>query len=141
MKLTVALAALALTAASVESASLGTNAERFARGLPPLPPRRRYDPTAVSPAKRASPSGSPGQCNTGPIQCCNTVTTADNPLAALLLDLLGIVLGPDVVVGLTCSPISVIGVGSGSQCSAHPVCCENNSEGGLISIGCIPITL
>ena len=44
------------------------------------------------------------------------------------LGLLGIVLdGVTAQVGLTCSPISVIGVGSGSACSAQAVCCENNS--------------
>ena len=56
-----------------------------------------------------------GSCNTGPIQCCLEVTEAKNPVAALILGLLGIVLGPDVVVGLTCAPISVIGVGSGNS--------------------------
>jgi hypothetical protein len=44
----------------------------------------------------------------------NTVTQANNPVAALLIGLLGIVVGPTVIVGLTCSPISVVG-GSGSS--------------------------
>ncbi|KDQ62778.1 hypothetical protein JAAARDRAFT_190058 [Jaapia argillacea MUCL 33604] len=81
-------------------------------------------------------------CNTGPIQCCDTVEEASSPAAAGILASLGIVV-QDVtaLVGLTCSPITVIGVGSGSACSAHPVCCTDNSYGGLISIGCAPVTL
>ncbi|KAK1231450.1 hypothetical protein PQX77_005430 [Marasmius sp. AFHP31] len=82
-----------------------------------------------------------GSCNTGPIQCCNSVTSAKDPVASLLIGLLGIVLQDvNVLVGLTCSPITVIGGGNGG-CNANPVCCENNSHGGLISIGCIPISL
>ncbi|KAJ8081736.1 hypothetical protein PM082_007582 [Marasmius tenuissimus] len=81
------------------------------------------------------------QCNTGPIQCCNTVTKADDPTASKLLGLLGVVLKDlNVLVGLTCSPITVIGGGNGG-CNATPVCCEDNSHGTLISIGCIPVTL
>ncbi|KAF8905915.1 fungal hydrophobin-domain-containing protein [Mucidula mucida] len=82
-----------------------------------------------------------GSCNTGPIQCCNSVQSASSDPVSLLLGLLGIVLSSlNVDVGLTCSPITVIGAG-GSSCSAHPVCCQDNSHGGLISIGCIPISL
>ena len=53
-----------------------------------------------------------GQCNTGEAQCCNSVQAANTPSAAALLGLLGIVL-QDVtaLVGITCSPLSVIGVG------------------------------
>ena len=52
-------------------------------------------------------------CSTGPIQCCNSVQSASDPATALLLGLLGIVVqGVNVDVGLTCSPITVIGVGS-----------------------------
>ncbi|KAI1798181.1 fungal hydrophobin [Ganoderma leucocontextum] len=83
----------------------------------------------------------PSSCSTGPIQCCNTVEQASAPSAAALLGLLGIVLQDlTVLVGLTCSPITVIGVGGGS-CSAQAVCCQDNSTGGLISIGCVPVTL
>ncbi|KAJ8088622.1 hypothetical protein PM082_013865 [Marasmius tenuissimus] len=83
-----------------------------------------------------------GNCNTGPIQCCNSVTKAkDNASVLGLLGLLGVVLNDlNVLVGLQCSPITVIGGGNGG-CNASPVCCENNSVGGLISIGCIPISL
>ena len=54
---------------------------------------------------------------------------AGNSGAAGILSLLGIVVQDlDVVVGLTCSPVTVIGVGSGGSCSANAVCCEDNSH-------------
>jgi hypothetical protein len=43
-----------------------------------------------------------------------------------LLGLLGVVLTDlNVLLGVNCSPITVIG--GGSSCSAQPVCCQNNS--------------
>ena len=36
----------------------------------------------------------------------NNVTQANNPVAALIIGLLGIVVGPTVTVGLTCSSLS-----------------------------------
>ncbi|KAF5356483.1 hypothetical protein D9757_012563 [Collybiopsis confluens] len=93
----------------------------------------------ATPAPRGGEPAS--SCTTGPVQCCNTVTTASNPAAAGILSLLGIVLQDlTVAVGLTCSPISVIGVG-GSGCKAQAVCCQDNSHGTLISIGCVPVQL
>lgn len=53
---------------------------------------------------------------------------ASDPAASLLLGLLGIVLdGVDALIGLDCSPITVIGVGSGGSCDANAVCCQNNN--------------
>ncbi|CDO77000.1 hypothetical protein BN946_scf184298.g27 [Trametes cinnabarina] len=142
MKFSYAVAAVIAAAASAQAHE--TNGDRLARGLSPLRPRRLYAPSRASEAKRATPSGTPGQpsgnCNTGPIQCCNQVGKANEGLFGSILGLLGIIVDPDVLVGLQCSGISGVGVG-GSSCSATPVCCENNSEGGLISIGCIPIIL
>ncbi|KAF9011752.1 fungal hydrophobin-domain-containing protein [Cyathus striatus] len=136
MKFTTVFAVLAATAATV-AATPETNAQRLARGLPPNPPARRATPVG---AKRSTPSGTPSQCNTGAIQCCNSVTQASNPVAQLLIGLLGIIVGGDVAVGLTCSPLSVIGVG-GNSCTQQPVCCENNNFNGLIAIGCTPINI
>ncbi|KAH9896892.1 fungal hydrophobin-domain-containing protein [Cubamyces lactineus] len=91
-------------------------------------------------APSSSPTGS--SCSTGPIQCCNSVESADSVAGSLLLGLLGIVLGDITgLIGLECSPLTVIGVGSGNACSANAVCCTNNNVGGLISIGCVPIIL
>ncbi|KAI9066087.1 fungal hydrophobin [Trametes sanguinea] len=142
MKFSYAVAAVLAAAASVQAHE--TNAQRLARGLSPLAPRRLYTPSRASEAKRAAPSGSPsepsGNCNTGPIQCCNQVGKANEGIFGEITGLLGMILDPEILVGLQCSPLNVAGVG-GSSCSATPVCCENNSEGGLISIGCIPIIL
>ncbi|KAL5480489.1 SC3_2 [Sanghuangporus weigelae] len=94
--------------------------------------------SATTPAPTSTPTG---QCNTGPVQCCNSVQPASSGIVTTLLGLLGVVLGDlNVDVGLTCSPLSVIGLGSG-ECNQTPVCCENNSFNGLIAIGCVPINI
>ncbi|KAF8919519.1 fungal hydrophobin-domain-containing protein [Mucidula mucida] len=94
---------------------------------------------AATPANRRGIA--PSDCSTAPIQCCDTVTTASDPAASSILSSIGVVVQDiSALVGLTCSPITVIGVGGG-ECSASPVCCEDNSHGGLISIGCVPVTL
>ncbi|RPD56139.1 fungal hydrophobin [Lentinus tigrinus ALCF2SS1-7] len=82
-----------------------------------------------------------GSCSTGSMQCCNSVENASSPEAKTLAGLLGIVLDAAGQVGLDCSPISVIGVVAGNNCQANAVCCTNNDEGGLISTGCIPVSL
>jgi hypothetical protein len=69
---------------------------------------------AATPTRRTD-SGPSNQCNTGSIECCQSVQTAGSSSVAALLGLLGIVV-QDVtaLVGVTCSPISVIGAGGTS---------------------------
>ena len=56
-----------------------------------------------------------GQCQTSDQYCCNSVQNAGSPQAtAILGDLLAAVIGADVPVGLTCSPLTAIGLGSNS---------------------------
>ncbi|KAF5354821.1 hypothetical protein D9756_005702 [Leucocoprinus leucothites] len=82
-----------------------------------------------------------GNCNTGALQCCNQVQQADSQTANLLSGLLGIALGSlQLPIGLSCSPLDILGVG-GNSCSAQPACCSGNTFGGLISLGCNPINL
>ncbi|KAH9023825.1 hypothetical protein EDB85DRAFT_1989382 [Lactarius pseudohatsudake] len=79
------------------------------------------------------PTTTVSQCNTGPVQCCNTFTSTSNPLTALLSGLLpiGAIIDPNLGVGLGCLPII-----SGIQCSNAPLCCNNLSQSGLINVGC-----
>ncbi|KAL5480432.1 hypothetical protein ACEPAI_1702 [Sanghuangporus weigelae] len=88
------------------------------------------------------PGGEPASsCSTAPIQCCDSVQPAGSDDASKELGLLGIIAqGLDVPIGLTCTPVTVVGTGS-SGCSANPVCCEDNSHGGLVAIGCVPVDL
>ncbi|KAF9064113.1 fungal hydrophobin-domain-containing protein [Rhodocollybia butyracea] len=94
----------------------------------------------ASPAPRNEPASS---CSTGPVQCCDSVQTASqaaaDPGTLALLGLIGVLIG-DVtgLVGLTCSGINVAG---GGTCSSQAVCCTDNATGGLISVGCVPVTL
>ncbi|KAI0746816.1 fungal hydrophobin-domain-containing protein [Daedaleopsis nitida] len=82
-----------------------------------------------------------GDCNTGDIQCCNSVHKSDETAISTLVGLLGLDAGSiSGLVGLQCSGISGLGVGGGA-CSAQTVCCTNNNVGGLISMGCVPIML
>ena len=56
------------------------------------------------------------------------VLQATDPVVSVILALLGIVLdNVNALVGLDCSPITVVGVGTGNQCSAQTVCCDDNS--------------
>ncbi|TFK43773.1 fungal hydrophobin-domain-containing protein [Crucibulum laeve] len=93
---------------------------------------------AATPTRRTLPAS---HCTTGPIQCCNSIQSANSAAASNILALLGIVV-QDVtaLVGLTCDPITVIGAG-GNSCSAQSVCCENNSFDGVVALGCTPVDL
>ncbi|KAF8625344.1 hypothetical protein AX17_006886 [Amanita inopinata Kibby_2008] len=81
-------------------------------------------------------------CNTGPVQCCNSMHESNSAEATNLLALVGAsVQGVTGSVGAQCSPLTVIGVSGGSNCNSQPVCCKNNNFNGLVAIGCSPINL
>jgi len=73
-------------------------------------------------------------------QCCASVVDSSSTAAGSVLAGLGIDLGDvDVPVGLSCSPITVVGSNCGgvtTRCDAPEI-----EWGGLIAINCIPITL
>ncbi|KAJ7273917.1 hydrophobin 2 [Mycena rebaudengoi] len=73
-------------------------------------------------------------------QCCNSVVPSSSTAASAIAGLLGLDLtGLNVLVGLSCSPITVVG----NNCGSTTVTCSAPEEqwGGLIAINCIPITL
>ncbi|PPQ87952.1 hypothetical protein CVT25_001137 [Psilocybe cyanescens] len=118
----------------------------------------------VTPVRRNGGGGGStipaSQCNTGDLQCCNSAQAANSAAASALLGLLGIVVEDvSALVGLTCTPISAIGVG-GNSCTAQPVCCTNNtfsqyfilralktavltsiSLDGVVALGCTPVNI
>ncbi|KAI0048151.1 fungal hydrophobin [Auriscalpium vulgare] len=105
-------------------------------GSPP-PPTKTVTVTATGPTTTVPAS----VCGGGSLECCNSVQAASSNAAGLLLGLLGVVLQDlSVLVGITCSPITVIGV-SGTNCDQQTVCCDNNNFSGLIAIGCTPINI
>ncbi|PPQ67465.1 hypothetical protein CVT24_011522 [Panaeolus cyanescens] len=86
-----------------------------------------------------------GACNTGNVQCCQSTQQINNsnPLNAVLAGLLGVpVQDLGALVGLTCTPISLLGVASGTSCDQQTVCCSGNTyNGNLLAVGCSPIKL
>ena len=74
--------------------------------------------SAILAVATAAPGGSEpaSSCSTGDLQCCDTVEKASDPAAAGILASIGVVVQDvDALVGLTCSPVTVIGVGSGGS--------------------------
>ncbi|KAF9064091.1 hydrophobin 2 [Rhodocollybia butyracea] len=99
--------------------------------------------TALAALVVATPTPRDSKCSTGSIQCCSSVQSVTDaqadPITSTLAGLLGIVLGAVTgEIGSTCSSINVAG---GGTCTAQTVCCEDNATGGLISVGCAPVTL
>ncbi|KAF9460858.1 hypothetical protein BDZ94DRAFT_1311071 [Collybia nuda] len=79
--------------------------------------------TVTQPGPTSTPIPA-GQCNTDGLQCCNSAGSA---AASTLLGLLGVIIQDlTVAVGITCTPINVLGIGAGGACTAQPVCCTNN---------------
>ncbi|KAJ7610454.1 fungal hydrophobin [Roridomyces roridus] len=73
-------------------------------------------------------------------QCCASVVSSTSAAASAVAALVGLDLtGLDVPVGLSCSPITVVG----NNCGGTTVTCDSpNAEwGNVIAINCLPITL
>ncbi|GJE95378.1 fungal hydrophobin [Phanerochaete sordida] len=78
--------------------------------------------------------------NTPTTACCASTQSASSAAVAAILKAIGVD-ASDVsgLIGLTCSPISVVGVGSGSECSGTTVSCSNGVINS-IGVGCVPVS-
>ncbi|KAK7017687.1 hydrophobin 2 [Favolaschia claudopus] len=88
----------------------------------------------------ASPTNTPPVTPPTSPQCCSSVVSSTSSVASLVAALVGIDLsGLNVPIGLSCSPITVIG----NNCGSTTVTCDAPEKewGGLIAINCLPITL
>ncbi|KAK0448696.1 hydrophobin-251 [Armillaria borealis] len=82
-----------------------------------------------------------GKCNTGSAQCCKSVQDPKSDAVQNALGVLGIPIGEITAnVGLTCTPITVLGLGT-TSCANQPVCCDNNNFNGVVALGCTPINV
>ncbi|KAF9484813.1 fungal hydrophobin [Pholiota conissans] len=81
------------------------------------------------------------KCNTGSVQCCNSVQDARSAAASKILGQLNIpVQSVTGQVGITCTPVTAIGVGS-NGCSQQTVCCSKNNYNGVVALGCTPVNV
>ncbi|KIJ69689.1 hypothetical protein HYDPIDRAFT_104286 [Hydnomerulius pinastri MD-312] len=80
-------------------------------------------------------------CNTGSINCCNSVQQANDPSTVGIFSLLGLAAPLTGQVGFGCSPLTVVGTGKGANCQQQPVCCTGNHFNGLINVGCSPVNI
>lgn len=78
-------------------------------------------------------------CSSGSAHCCSTVQPAGADEATVLLKDLGVKVDPNVVVGISCEPITVLGIG-GNSCPEQLVCCEQTNLNGLVNIDCTPVS-
>ncbi|KAI0689218.1 fungal hydrophobin-domain-containing protein [Cerioporus squamosus] len=114
----------------------------FSRALPLLALPLLAVATAIQGRGGSPTTSSPASTPTSGAQCCASTGSTSDPAFVKELGLLGVIVeGVDVLVGLTCSPITVVGVGSGESCSGTTVTCTDNQFLPLVGIGCVPITL
>ncbi|KAJ7496533.1 hypothetical protein FB451DRAFT_1385930 [Mycena latifolia] len=85
MKSSIVFCALSFAISALGALPSDSNAQRLARGLPPLPPRRRQHG-----AKRTTPSSTPHQCNTKKTFCCSDLTATSSSAAKSIISGLGI---------------------------------------------------
>ncbi|KAF8872813.1 fungal hydrophobin [Infundibulicybe gibba] len=80
-------------------------------------------------------------CNTGTMQCCTEASNASNTANSIIISVAHIdANGVKALVSSSCSPITVVGTGSGYSTSM-PVCCTENNINGLVSFGCSPVNI
>ncbi|KAI0633568.1 hydrophobin [Trametes polyzona] len=92
-------------------------------------------------AATPTPGAGGPTCQTGSLQCCNSLQDPSSKSMQSILALLGLGLqDTDAQVGLDCNPISVIGVDNKGGCSQQTACCDDHAVANGVSVGCLPVT-
>ncbi|KAJ7334747.1 hypothetical protein DFH08DRAFT_813793 [Mycena albidolilacea] len=120
MKTTILFCALSYAISIVQATRGDSNAERFARGLPPLPPRRVSRPLG---AKRSTTSSKPFQCSPKAHFCCSTLESASSSAVENILRGLGV-------------PQNSCGEKIATSCALAPSGNSNSCSGALVLAEC-----
>ncbi|PPR04691.1 hypothetical protein CVT24_011908 [Panaeolus cyanescens] len=81
-------------------------------------------------------------CNSGPVQCCNSVHSPGSYSESAIAALVGVAVQQiSGQIGLNCNAITGAGLGTGANCASGPVCCEKNFTNQLVGVNCTPITV
>ncbi|KAG0696059.1 hypothetical protein DFH29DRAFT_1004893 [Suillus ampliporus] len=78
-----------------------------------------------------------GQCDTGSIQCCQSSITVGE---AESLGLIPTGSNDVDLVGIKCSPVTVIGTSTGCEANQEPLCCSDCRLNGVCT-DCTPINV
>ncbi|KAJ7681666.1 hypothetical protein B0H17DRAFT_1205649 [Mycena rosella] len=114
---------------AISALASNSNANRLARGLPPLPPRRRQPG-----AKRLTPSSTPFHCDTKKTFCCADLPAMSSAAGKNAISGLGI---PSTSCGEHIGTGCVAAIGDSCIIGTPATCCGNLF--GLVGIDCTPV--
>ncbi|KAI0812428.1 hypothetical protein BC629DRAFT_938200 [Irpex lacteus] len=101
----------------------------------------RLSVLALSVFAAATTAASVARDSTPSTVCCMDMISSDSPAGSLILSKLGMSTNqPDTLIGLSCSPATIVGAGPASGCSGTTVSCSEGVTDN-IGVGCMPITL
>ncbi|TFK18108.1 hypothetical protein FA15DRAFT_628293 [Coprinopsis marcescibilis] len=85
------------------------------------------------------------KCGARNMKCCNLISASNDSVLGPVLNTLGVVVG-DVakLVGISCTPLDLLGLTQSKECQGHPLCCEGQDFSGvlgIVSVGCTPIRI
>ncbi|EMD35899.1 hypothetical protein CERSUDRAFT_115818 [Gelatoporia subvermispora B] len=93
----------------------------------------------VASAAAQSSSSNSTQCDDAPLLCCTYSGAGGSDEMRAVGSALHMEVDPAKMYATGCSEYNPINVGGGTECTAAPVCCEDNYFGLLVGVGCTTI--
>ncbi|OCH87974.1 hypothetical protein OBBRIDRAFT_836932 [Obba rivulosa] len=81
------------------------------------------------------------QCDDAPLLCCTYTGSGSEEEMRQVSQALKFEVDSEKLYGTGCSAYNPVNVGGGTDCTASPVCCEDNYFGGLVGVGCATIPI